>query len=227
LSGYADFDYAKRAIAHRVDGYLLKPVDEEELIRYLLQIKQSIEQEQEWVTINRATSEWNRAQFLQAWLTEEIQTDAVSRQMAEGLKLGWEHYQVLLVHVKEAESSPETGQSLKHHLITRFEENGQGAVFPIQGDLAVLLPAPVLTSGSRNALRKQLADIVRESGAASFTAALGPSVRDLDGIILSYQTAKELIRARFFYPSGEMLSSESTRYLGDAPNSEEALRSYD
>ncbi|GAB6927286.1 response regulator transcription factor [Paenibacillus sp. JCM 10914] len=227
LSGYADFDYAKQAIAHRVDGYLLKPVDEEELVRYLLQIKQSIEQEQEWVTMNRAASEWNRAQFLQAWLTEEIQTDAVSRQMAEGLKLCWEHYQVLLVHVQGEEIGSETGLSLKHQLITRFEENEQGVVFPIQGDLAILLPTPVLTSGSRNALRKQLADLVKKRGAGSFTAALGPSVHDLEGINLSYQTAKELMRERFFYPSGEMLSSESTRYLLDALNSGEALRSYD
>lgn len=47
LSGYADFDYAKRAISNRVDGYLLKPVDEDELSKYLIQIKEAIEQEQE------------------------------------------------------------------------------------------------------------------------------------------------------------------------------------
>ena len=29
LSGYADFDYAKKAINLRIDGYLLKPIDEE------------------------------------------------------------------------------------------------------------------------------------------------------------------------------------------------------
>ena len=39
LSGYADFDYAKKAINLRIDGYLLKPIDEEELISYLKDLK--------------------------------------------------------------------------------------------------------------------------------------------------------------------------------------------
>ena len=38
LSGYADFDYAKKAISFGVDGYLLKPVDEEEIIGELQRI---------------------------------------------------------------------------------------------------------------------------------------------------------------------------------------------
>lgn len=47
LSGYADFEYAKRAISYRVDGYLLKPADEEELVSYLGQIRETIEKERQ------------------------------------------------------------------------------------------------------------------------------------------------------------------------------------
>lgn len=35
LSGYADFNYAKRALSFGIDTYLLKPVDENELQLYL------------------------------------------------------------------------------------------------------------------------------------------------------------------------------------------------
>ena len=41
-------------MSHRVDGYLLKPVDEDELSMYLPQIKEAIEQEQERKALNRA-----------------------------------------------------------------------------------------------------------------------------------------------------------------------------
>src|SRR5690349_6830083 len=44
LTGHADFAYAKEALVHRVDGYLLKPLDEEELIPLLKQIQVDLRQ---------------------------------------------------------------------------------------------------------------------------------------------------------------------------------------
>ena len=35
LAATRDFDYAKKAIALSIDGYLLKPIDEDELVEYL------------------------------------------------------------------------------------------------------------------------------------------------------------------------------------------------
>ncbi|OXS75807.1 response regulator transcription factor [Domibacillus enclensis] len=42
LSGYADFDYAKRAISCGAEAYLLKPIDEEELIDKLIELQASL-----------------------------------------------------------------------------------------------------------------------------------------------------------------------------------------
>lgn len=42
ISGYADFDYARQAMRHGVDEYLLKPVSTEELKKCLSKIKVSI-----------------------------------------------------------------------------------------------------------------------------------------------------------------------------------------
>lgn len=47
LSGYADFDYARQAMGFGVDGYLLKPVDEEEMTTELKRVRRSIESEKE------------------------------------------------------------------------------------------------------------------------------------------------------------------------------------
>lgn len=43
LSGYADFDYARRAIVCNVDGYIVKPVDEDEMIEDLTKVKASLD----------------------------------------------------------------------------------------------------------------------------------------------------------------------------------------
>lgn len=45
LSGYSEFEYAKRAIHSKVDGYILKPVDEEELVKYMVLIKTQLDEE--------------------------------------------------------------------------------------------------------------------------------------------------------------------------------------
>ncbi|MGD7045780.1 response regulator transcription factor [Jeotgalibacillus proteolyticus] len=41
LSGYADFNYARRAISCGAEAYLLKPIDEDELIEKLIEIQSS------------------------------------------------------------------------------------------------------------------------------------------------------------------------------------------
>ena len=76
-----------------MDGYLLKPVDEDELGKYLLQIKEAIEQEQERKALNRAASDMSREQFIQTWFNPESKPDpAALRHMAERSGLLWNHY---------------------------------------------------------------------------------------------------------------------------------------
>ncbi|MDD6484286.1 MAG: response regulator [Clostridiales bacterium] len=48
LSAYSEFEYAKFAIDHHVSGYILKPVDEEELIALLQKVKTEIERNNEY-----------------------------------------------------------------------------------------------------------------------------------------------------------------------------------
>lgn len=45
LSGYSDFSYAKEAISLDVEAYLLKPLDEEELLKVLSPLKSKLEEE--------------------------------------------------------------------------------------------------------------------------------------------------------------------------------------
>ncbi|NLY91343.1 MAG: response regulator [Firmicutes bacterium] len=48
LSGYDEFEYAKKALKYNVKSYLIKPVDEEELITLLNEIRKDLSQEDEF-----------------------------------------------------------------------------------------------------------------------------------------------------------------------------------
>jgi two-component system response regulator YesN len=59
ISGYSDFSYAKKAINYGVHGYLLKPIDRDELTEYVSAIKEELDKEMEsskfsWNNINMA-----------------------------------------------------------------------------------------------------------------------------------------------------------------------------
>ena len=48
VSGYSNFDYAKDAIRYGVKSYILKPVDEDELMEIILKLKEEIAQDRKW-----------------------------------------------------------------------------------------------------------------------------------------------------------------------------------
>jgi|GEM_PF-347304 two-component system response regulator YesN len=64
LSGYSNFDYAKASIKLGVDAYLLKPIDEDELVDCLLEIKESIQQEEH---IHSQISQFKDQSIHEAW----------------------------------------------------------------------------------------------------------------------------------------------------------------
>lgn len=61
ISGYAEFEYVKQALNRKVDGYLLKPVDEDELIEVLDRVKKEIEEEK--IYFRRKLDEYIRRIF--------------------------------------------------------------------------------------------------------------------------------------------------------------------
>lgn len=82
FSGYADFEYAKRALKYGVANYLTKPLDERELTEALLAVKEQIGQER-------------KSSMRREALAALVQADTVSRllmrentgeELADGLK---------------------------------------------------------------------------------------------------------------------------------------------
>lgn len=61
LSGYNDFNFAKQAIKYNVKRYLLKPIDEEELIELLQEVRQEVEKNNnEKYFYEKRTDKFNR-----------------------------------------------------------------------------------------------------------------------------------------------------------------------
>lgn len=98
LSGYDNFSYVKDAMSLGIENYLLKPVDEEELVSSIIQVEQlykkSVE-EQEKRKIDEGLIQSN---FLQRW----VSGTAITREMKEkcesiGINFFFEAYWVCVI----------------------------------------------------------------------------------------------------------------------------------
>ncbi|RRJ66884.1 DNA-binding response regulator [Paenibacillus oralis] len=211
LSGYADFSYAKQAMTQRVDGYLLKPVDEDELEEYLAKIKKAVDEEtasEEW---KHVTAEWTRESLIQSVLAgaDEQQTVPICERAGE-VGITGKVYQVLLLAVHaEDDADLGAGELLRKKLGHMFEDTGRGWVFGIQAKLGVLLKDPLLAVEYESVYR-EIREELNGTG-AEFTAALGNKVGCLPDIRSSYLEACELIKRHFFLDQGAILSPEALR----------------
>jgi len=223
LSGYADFSYAKTAISLGVDGYLLKPVDEEEMTDYLKKLKTALDDERR----SRAAEEgeaWSRERLVQAILADRVAGggEALYRAAADA-ELLWSVYEIVLLLPQpcDSDTQPASG-ALLAGLISLYERSGRGVVFPADPYIGILLRDGL--SGAP-AQRRLLADLQKaaEAEKCSFVVAAGGQVQKLAEIGGSYATALERMRQRFFYGPEEMIGPEPPPHLPGRTPDREAL----
>ncbi|MCQ4088684.1 response regulator transcription factor [Saccharibacillus sp. JS10] len=227
LSGYAEFDYAKRAIVNGVNGYLLKPVDEVELLDELRRVRDLLEREQ----AARSAKIEQEAALPKAQLVEELlfeekpQDENHITKLASALGLSAPAYRVLLV---DAHGSIET-ESRQHAVFRQrlkesFEEKNGAILFSAGTYIGLLLVRQNHTECSHT-LQNQLSDA---AGELHFHAACGASIDDLTEVSASFREAERLLQARFFFESGSVIDQAAyNQVFADQPTDEDLTESED
>lgn len=78
LSGYRDFEYAQRAIEHKVFGYLLKPLDINKLENLIVQIVEKLNAEQTAVGYSDNTVE-QIVEYIKSHFSEDISLGDIAK----------------------------------------------------------------------------------------------------------------------------------------------------
>src|SRR5690625_894139 len=196
LSGYAEFEYAKKAMTHDVEGYLLKPVDEDELIDYLKNIKEKMEK-------RIKENEENKNQILQAALKGNLIKEV--RDFFQHY-LNWDQYQILLMKLFDQNNVDIV--SIKEELQKIFEDNHRGQVFMNKPYLGVLLNDVYKNENDHKRINRYLKNAVGDEQTA-FVAAIAQPVKEIEHLSESYELVSMLIKRRFFYDE-ELLLHESS-----------------
>ncbi|WP_160497635.1 response regulator transcription factor [Paenibacillus dendrobii] len=223
LSGYADFEYAKRAITYHIDGYLLKPVDEDELISYLDQLRDMIMKEHRF-------SQWQEEEPFrnrEAILKELLQPDLTLingdnlRSHAEALGIPKGPCEVALIKLKRMDAPGDAlGGDIRQALEQMLARHGLGMVFPYPPYIGILLTHPLLSHEDEHALYQRIADIIHQEQ-LEFSVAAGGSVGGAEAAYLSLSKACEAMKQSFFSPKESFIrdhGAESCEAAGESPD---------
>lgn len=200
LSGYAEFEYAKKAMTHNVEGYMLKPVDEDELIDYLENIKKKLGKRVK-------ENEENKDQILHATftgtLTKEVQGFFQHH-------LDWGHYQILLI--KHFDQNNFNIMRQRQDLQRIFEGNNRGQVFMIESYIGILLNDVYENENDYKRIYRYLQKTFNGEQ-ISFTAAIAQPVKYIEDLSISYKLVSTLIKNQFFYDEEYLLHENSVLFL--------------
>lgn len=194
LSGYKDFSYAQKAIRYRADSYLLKPIDEDELIRTVGEVGRSLDRgAQEAERITRAKD---------SLLADTVMGKAPAEHFSGLVPPGFftaGFYQVFLLET-DGPAQEKEAEALLHRLLPSA---GSLLLHLESGRLAGLLWKPFPEDFAAQ-LKKYLASAARRD----LFLAVGRRVDRPEELPLSYQDACLILEKRFFCGEEQLLISQ-------------------
>ncbi|MBC8079181.1 MAG: helix-turn-helix domain-containing protein [Gorillibacterium sp.] len=213
ISGYEDFQYAKKAIEMEVSAYVLKPVDYQELIQVLVSLKDTIVEElTQRQLINRveASAIYVKQEVLFQWLEGAI--DFVEAERVITIQPGWKCISILEIDDvlwKLGEKSDLERAEIVSDIISYFEkeiEKGKwGESFLIENH-RIALVSPMFPNELEGKLQ-HLVDAIRTSGPLSITIGIGRIANKCEDLPISYQQAKEAISLKMFLGKDRIIHS--------------------
>ena len=189
LSGYSDFTYAKEAMSLGVKQFILKPVDEDELIEALKSVRDEILNERRDKQAMQQVSEYMNEQLTRALLTGDSSIISKSDMSA------YDHrsYDVAVISFAE-DMTAEERSSFPEIVKRRFEGGGTDIITSGLSGVSVI----IFKGWTRTRIIEMLAKFSREYSGKIFIT-VGSTVDSAEKIKDSYQEADSLLSNRFQY----------------------------
>ncbi len=202
ISGYEDFQYAKKAIQLNASGYVLKPVDDHEVIRVLTEVANELKREAQMEKLENGFKHFGHRvndEGLFHWLSSAgdnhgpyqiglLELDDVS------LKL-----ERLPDNIKQSHIS-----KTYNALITCCELEGITTVCRAEGYRFAL----VLHGEYRLEKLEHILAYVENNAPLTVTAGLGRITEKIEELPISYHTAKELLSYKIFCGKNRIIARE-------------------
>jgi two-component system response regulator YesN len=191
LSGYSDFSYAQAAIALGVKKFILKPVDEDELIAELKRLTEEINNEHKTEFVRKKGSEYLQGELIKSLFLGTATTEQI---IESGLpeSPGAESYTVALISVND------NNDDIYDYL--KGTDNPKYISLDLEHTLGLLFMGYTKTETAR----------FMEKITTEF-AAVGETVGTPFDIKESYNSAAELFRMKFLYMHSGVITPDTLK----------------
>lgn len=198
LTGYPEFDYAQKAVELGAEAYLLKPLEEDELIEKITAVYLKISEDEgnrdAYIEIVGVA----RAGFMQELVSGRIDDDLVLRlNQLYALELPWNSYQIVLIDIPGSlVFVKETQHAIRTILDAFLSEGKRGLSFVINGNLGILVKNQCFDANNLSPLRN-LGRKIKDCLGPDIVISVGKGVDDLQDIFKSYENAAALLQKKF------------------------------
>ena len=201
ITGYSDFEYAKRSIKYGVEEYLLKPIDEEELLNIVLKIKKDIENKNKKVDRDEKTEITLRQHILiQYMLNKEVIDYPEIKEELQSSRI-----QIALISNSLNKYNLENINRIEDIIQENIEDKEKVDIIKF-GEKIVLVIRDININYSYKLLNNIKKNLDNKIGGNNFIA-LGDEVTKLKDIYISYKSAIDLINDKFLFNKSEVISN--------------------
>lgn len=241
ISGYDDFEYARRAIKEGVEQYLLKPITRRTLQKALTEVKEKIESEQEQKNyLNKYQDDMREyEQFFLRNFFEKVFAGQLSVQeiyeeaQKHSLDINAPCYNLILLNIQEKSDKRGAGETCQkcyeelmrfllrfsnYYLVFRWNVNIYGIM--IKGEEETIAERTVRCLESLEQICSQYEDEL------DWYTAAGSPVERFSLLADCYRKLNHIFSYRFFEPSKHILSAKSEEELAEE-NEEGAIEMID
>lgn len=240
LSGYNEFDYAKRAISIGVTDYQLKPISSEKLLETVKRVGDIIWEEQaqkklleEYKIENQENLELEKAKLFYAMVDNSLSTVEILEWGQQlGLDMTASYYTVILLkiisssaaniyqeHLVEMESKVE--EFLEHQeCIYYFKRWGEGWFLLVRSEDEHEFAD--LIQGLKGYLERLFSDNEEEN--LFYFGGIGSTVQRLRDVRQSFHSANRLFAARFFMEPNQIITEDELHRIETVHKKNEDLK---
>lgn len=218
VSGYQEFSYVQQALLLKAYSYVLKPMNDRELVASLIKVKRDLDEENKQREVEMAYQEMIpivKSDFLIRLLEREESEELLSK-----MSISYEFDQLkwpVRVAVMELDNiswrqagSLSSQRELARIFMQRIQEaiNDSGSGMLPYCKLSSQRVAILLEDSDATPTISTLMDSVQQHLMTSMTTGIGEPVRTLDQLHLSYRQAVEAVEGKMFLGKGSIIKHE-------------------
>ena len=222
LSGFRDFDFAKKAISIGVTDYLSKPITSERLLEAIKQVSKRIEDEREDASLLKTYQKEMEGKYIleRNLLFNHLleRRKSIPDLIIDGERLGMNlvapYYGILLCKFLQRDETPDSAwqvQQATESVVEAFRDTAGMLVFGRGFDgIAIILEAadPAGVTALVSSVSETLRKIGLSHPLAQYFGGVGSTVNRLSELSRSYQEANKAFSSRFFTATNQIVRAE-------------------